>query len=273
MLKAIKPRGGLLVGLLVAVVALMWLLRTCSSPDPYAGHGPRPSGGDTIDVAIQYSPLALYTYADTLGGFGYDFLKEIAEREGMTVKFHPVVTLDGTTERLTDGTYDLIVANIPRTDNFDSGLRFTEPVYLDRLVLVQEGNDSARISSQLDLAGREIWVPAHSPAVTRLRNLAAEIGDTIIIREDESYGPEQLFILAATGEIPLAVVNASAAKRMAADYPLADISTAISFTQFQSWLVNPADTAFADSLDMRIKRFKATPEYSRLVEKYGLAHN
>lgn len=89
--------------------------------------------------------------------------------------------------------------------------------------------------------------------------------------EDESYGPEQLFIMAATGEIPLAVVNNSTAVALADDYPQADISTAVSFTQFQSWLVNATDSVFADSLDCKINRFKLSPEYSALVKKYRLS--
>lgn len=174
-MKLIRPSGGILIALLGGAIMLMWLLKTCSSANRYAAGEPHKSGGDTIDVAIQYSPLALYSYADTLGGFSYELLKALAEQEGIKLKFHPIVTLEGVTDHLEKTNYNIIVANIPRTDNFDSRFRFTEPIYLDRLVLVQQKQDSTRVKSQLDLAGREVWVPAQSPAATRLRNLAREI--------------------------------------------------------------------------------------------------
>ena len=51
--------------LLAVVVACMVALSMCDKP--IDANGGRPSGGDTLDIAIEYSPVTYYTYDDTLG--------------------------------------------------------------------------------------------------------------------------------------------------------------------------------------------------------------
>ena len=69
-----KKQTSLLTGLLAVAVLLMIMAKTCSAPAVYDSRH-RPSGGDTVDVAIEYGPLSLYRYNDTLGGFAYDFIR------------------------------------------------------------------------------------------------------------------------------------------------------------------------------------------------------
>ena len=90
-MEPIKPasRGHVVLYLilLIVIVGLFYSLRS------YISDELRPSGGDTLDVAIEYSPISFYTIDDTLGGFNYDLMRMIAERHGLKLKFHPVVTL------------------------------------------------------------------------------------------------------------------------------------------------------------------------------------
>lgn len=55
---------------------------------------------------------------------------------------------------------------------------------------------------------------------------------------------------------------------MAKDYPDVDISTDISFTQFQSWIVSNKRPEMRDSIDKWIKEIKLTPEYKELEKRY-----
>ena len=57
-------KTALYLALLAGVLFLMFMLKQCSSKSPYAHIAPSHSGGDTVDVAIEYSPLLLYRYAD-----------------------------------------------------------------------------------------------------------------------------------------------------------------------------------------------------------------
>lgn len=258
-----------LILLLAAAVALMWALRLCSQPGPYANF--RPAGGDTIDVAIEYGPMSLYRYDDTLGGFAYDLLRLMSDSSDVAFKFHPVTSYANALPHLAAGNYDLLVAHIPATTATDTTLyAFTVPVMLDRQVLVQRRDSLGKVAikSQLDLAGHHVSVAAQSPAAARLRNLASEIGDTIYVREDPDYGDEQLVILTATGDIACCVVAESTARSLRDSFPELDISTAISFTQFQAWLTARKNADLRRRIDSLITATKATPAYPSLLHRY-----
>ena len=266
--KKSRSQSSFMIGLLFFVIILMILLRTCSFSFP--GSDKKRSGGDTIDIAIEYGPLSLYRYDDTLGGFGYDILRHIEEQEGMRFKFHPVMTLKEALKGIDKGYYRMVVTAMPINADLRKRYSTTLPVFLDRQVLVQmkSDQDSDFVRSQLDLAGKRVYVMAGSPVAERLHNLASEIGDTIYVFEDPLYGSEQLFILAATGEIPRAVVTERTAKSLIDYYPEADISTAVSFTQFQRWLLSPEDSLLCNRFDSIINVYKDKPFYKRLEKRY-----
>ena len=230
-------RGQLLLYavLLAVVVACMVALSLCDRPKETAQD--RHSGGDTLDIAIEYSPVTYYTYNDTLGGYNYDLLRMMSQTSGCPMKFHPIVTLEKALQGLDEGRYDVVVAQFPMTAGDTSRFAFTQPIYIDQQVLIQR-RDSRAIHSQLELAGDTVWVVKGSPMIGRIASLSREIGDTIYVHVDELYGPEQLMMMVSAGEIRYAVVNRSIARSMASQLPNLDRSVAISLSQFQSWMVN-----------------------------------
>ena len=252
--------------LLAIVVACMVALSMCDKP--VEAPGERPSGGDTLDIAIEYSPVTYYTYDDTLGGYNYDLLRMIADSVGCHVKFHPVVTLEKALAGLDEGRYDVLVAQFPMTARDTSRFAFTEPIYIDQQVLVQRRGSQA-IHSQLDLAGDTVWVVKGSPMIGRIASLSREIGDTIYAHVDELYGPEQLIMMVSAGEIRYAVVNRSIARAMAARLPNIDRSVAISLSQFQSWMVAKNRQGLCDSLNRWHEQMKLdTAAYLGLQRRY-----
>ena len=102
--------------------------------------------------------------------------------------------------------------------------------------------------TQFDIAGHSICIPKGSPFRQRLVNLSHEIGDTIIIIEDEDYSSEQLVMLTALGKIPMAVVSHATASALGRSYPLLDYSVPVSLNQFQSWALAPRDSVLRDSI-------------------------
>lgn len=271
-MEPIKPasRGHVVLYLilLIVIVGLFYSLRKCNRS--YLSDELRPSGGDTLDVAIEYLPISFYTIEDTLGGFNYDLMRMIAERHGLKLKFHPVVTLSKALQYIENDTYDILAADIPLTAEFKERYAFLEPVLLDKQVLVQlrDSSGNARVNNQLDLAGDTVWIVDGSSIESRIINLGHEIGDTIYVEHEKLYGPEQLFLMTALGEIKQAVINERVAEAMAKDYPDVDISTDISFTQFQSWIVSNKRPEMRDSIDKWIKEIKLTPEYKELENRY-----
>ncbi|MBR1543783.1 MAG: transporter substrate-binding domain-containing protein [Muribaculaceae bacterium] len=254
--------------LIALTVLAMAGLRNCRnhSNAPSLRH----SGGDTIDVAIEYSPVSFYSYADTMGGFNYDFLRLVAAHHGCKFKFHPIVSLSAALSQLQDGVFDILAAQFPVTAENRKLFLFTEPLYIDRQVLVQRRDPAGAliVKSQLDLAGRTVRVVAGSPMKQRIMGLSREIGDTIRVIEDSQYGPEQIFLLVATGDDSLAVINEAVARRLAQRYPQVDISTGISFSQFQALTLRKGDMALCDSLNLWIRQLKATRDYESLSRRY-----
>lgn len=268
-LSANYMRPVLYVAALIVVLLAMASLRRCDANQRAVGV--RMSGGDTLDVAIEYSPLSFYTYSDTLGGFNYDLLNAIASRHGVALRFHPVVSLSQSLDNLARGNYDLLVADIPMTASYRQKLNFLEPVMLDRQVLVQRRDSLTGgfpVKKQIDLAGDTVWTIAGSSVEARIANLAQEIGDTIHVIADSVYGAEQLFILTALGQIKQTVINERVARQMLPDYPDVDASVSISFTQFQSWIAGSRRPWVADSLNVWIKEIKTDSVYTELNNRY-----
>lgn len=259
------PRAGILLSLILIAVGVIVSIRSCSSPVNSNGYEYTRAKGDTINVAIDYSPMSLYRYGDSLAGFNYEMMKQMAALYGDNVKFHPVSSVTAALEELKRGVYDVVISDYPVIASKRDSFRFTEPVYLDRQVLISR---DTTLRSRLDLAGKEVWTVGGTPIAERLRNLSHEIGDTIILRHDSIHSAEQLFMLTAMGRVPRAVINEAKAGRLAEDYPDVNITTPVSFTQFQSWVVNKDNPALADTLDAQIRRFKTTPQYAELVSRY-----
>lgn len=265
----LKPKMWVYLVMLAIAVGLMVSLYRCSHGNVNnSGYGK--SGGDTIDVAIEYSPLSLYMYDDTLGGFSHDLIRLIEKHEGIAVKMHPVVSLSESLKLLDDGIYDVVAAQIPATTDFKQRYLFTDSIYLDRQVLVQLKDSLGRckVNSQLDIAGKTLHIVAGSPVATRIENFSREIGDTVRVLAEPNYGQEQLFLLVATGEIEYAVISSKVAKAMSAQYPMVDIGTSVSFNQFQSWVLRKGDNTLCDSLNHWLRDIRTTKEYKELVRRY-----
>lgn len=237
---------------LVMVLGAMIAVRTCSHPSSHPmARSIQHSGGDTLDVAIELSPTCYAVSGDSVYGDAYSHLQAIARRHGRPMKFHPFVPLDYALEGLEDGRFDLVVGSMPATAQMREQYLTTTPLVTDREVLVQlrDSAGGVEITEPSMLAGKEVWIASDSPFATRLSNLAHEIGDTIYVQSSDGYSSEYLVMLTAEGEIPRAVVNESLAKKMQATHHTLDFSVAVSFTQFQSWLLRRDRESLRDSIN------------------------
>lgn len=262
--------------LIIAVVAMIALKR-CGNVHFGSKAGFVQSGGDTLDIGIEYSPITYYTYNDTLGGFDYDLLRLISSQQQVPMKFHPIVTLEKALDGVQKGDFDLVAAQFPVTTQNKQQYLFTDPVYLDRQVLVQRKdpkNGKAHVKSQLDLADCTLHIVKGSPMKERIEGLSREIGGDIHIVVDDVYGPEQLFLQVVTGEIDYAVMNEAIATSLAKNYSKkVDVSTAISFSQFQSWVLNRHSTELCDKFNAWLQQVKESAPYSKLTSRYFPKNN
>ena len=118
----------------------------------------------------------------------------------------------------------------------------------------------AMMSGHADIVGQSI-----APEVY----LAREIGDSIHVRTlDKSQ--EQLFLLVAAGDELYAVVSDNTARSLAVRYADIDVSTAISFNQFQAWAMAKNDTVLLQRMNKWLHNVRQTDEYKQLRKRYNL---
>lgn len=260
----------LILGLISALVVTFWPRK-----EEIAGH-PRDYAEikreGILRVATEYNSIGFYVDGDTVSGFHYDLIEAFAHSKGLKAEVAPVMSFDQRLEGLSNGTYDVIAYGLLATSELKDSLLLTEPIFLNKQVLVQrkvkEGADSLFIKSQLDLAGKTLHLVKGSPSILRIRNLGNEIGDTIYVKEIEKYGSEQLISLVAHGDIDYAVCDESIARAVVDSLPQLDINTAISFTQFYSWGVSKKSPALLDSLNSWLSHFRESDEYRKIYRKY-----
>lgn len=270
-----KPRykryaSYLMMGFIAATVAT-FLIPKKETPQGHPRDYAEIQRSDTLNAVTEYNSLSYFVDGDTVAGFQYELVQAFARDKGLILNLIPEMSFEKRLEGLSNGTYDLIACDILVTSELKDTLALTEPILLNKQVLVQrkgEKGDSAYISSQLELARKTLHIVKGSPAMQRIQNLSNEIGDTIYIREIEKYGPEQLLAMVAHGDIDYAVCDESIAKASIDSLPQLDINTDISFTRFYAWGVSKQSPALLDTLNRWLKEYTGSREYRQMYNKY-----
>lgn len=251
----------LLIGIIVSMNYLRQYSDKSSSLLMY-----KKAGGDTINVAIEISPISYSLSTDTIGGFYYDLLRLISSKYNVKFKFHKFVPLNIAIDGLNNSKFDIIVADIASSDYKEKYL-LTEPIYRDNQILVQRKDVSKHELS--GLSSDSIWIVSNSPYVSQIRNMSKEVGyDTIYIIQDEKYSSGQLVELTAIGDIKQTIVNGDIALSMLKEYPQIELNTKMSFNQCKSWMLNKGNTGLCNKFNFWIKEIKSTPEYDKLYQRY-----
>lgn len=259
--------------LIVAVTTMIQLWRFNQRPQEI---GPRDyqeiKEEGILRMITEYNQSGYFVSGDTVQGFQYELSQAIAKLSGLEVQTHLEMSLAKSFEELSDNKCDVIARNIPITSEMRENYLFTEPIVLNKQVLVQRtaeaNNGQAPIRNQLDLAQKTLYIPKDSPALLRLQNLGHEIGDTIYVVEDELYSTEQLMIMVAKGDIDYAVCDQQIARMTQKNLPEVDILTDVSFTQLQSWAVRKDSPVLLDSLNSWLQQIKNSGLYDQIYKRY-----
>ena len=223
-----------------------------------------------LRIAIDYNPQSYYIQGDSVVGFEYRLARMIGEESGLAVELYPEINLQKSLDGLNERQFDIVARPLPVTTQNKQSYNFTEPIRLNRQVLVQRkasyNGGKEPIRNQLDLAQKRLHIIPDESTQLRIKNLSHEIGDTIYTIEEELYGYEQLIILVAKGEVDFAVCNQDIARQMSQTYPEIDIETDISFTQFQSWAVRKESIVLLDSLNSWLGRIQQRPDFQKMLK-------
>lgn len=223
-------------------------------------------------VTTTYSPLGYYVAHDSISGFNYDMINLLKKETSLDVEIILKSDIKGMIDALTSNECDIIIANIPITNQIKDSLNLTKPITRNKLVLVQRkakfNNNKAPIRSHLELAKCTIYVASHSPAIVRINNLAAEIGDSIYHIQDPLYSNEQLAMKVASGEIDYSIIDDKTANRILKELPEIDCDTEIGFTHFEAWVLRKDSPVLLDSVNAWIDRIKQQRDFNKIYNKY-----
>lgn len=269
--KLIRVYTGLLI-IATATMAMLWHLKAGGETKPYPRDFVEIKAEGILRMVTEYNQTGYYVAGDTIEGFQYELSREIAKLSGLEIQTHLEMSLTESFKELEANECDVIARNIPITSDIKEKYLFTDPIVLNKQVLVQRtekaNNGIKPIRNQLDLAGKTLHIPKDSPALLRLQHLSHEIGDTIYTDENALYSDEQLAIMVAKGDIDYAVCDQQIAALSQKQLPEIDIQTDISFTQLQSWAVRKDSPILLDSLNSWLDQIRKNGTFDKIYKKY-----
>lgn len=267
-----KNKAFLSVPVIVIILVLIWVFMRENKIDKQTRDYSQIEAQGVLHIVTDYNSVGYFVSGDTIAGFNHDLIQLLKAYIPIEIDIRLESSLDKSMDGLKSGKYDVVARSIPVTSELRDSVNFTEPVAQNRQVLIQRkkafNDDIEPIRSHLDLAKKTLYVPAKSPVILRIQNLAHEIGDTIYIKEDPTYGAEQLAMMVAAKDIDFAVCDEKAAANVAKTLPEIDYSTFIGFTHLEAWAVKHDAPVLLDSLNVWIKRMKETQAYDKIYEKY-----
>lgn len=232
-----------------------------------------------IKATTDYNSTNYFVYRGQPMGFHLEMLRMFSQHIGVELELFVSNDLDENFSCLmADGECDIIAMDLTVTRDRKNLFDFTAPHSQTRQVLIQRRPENwyrmrsseiedNLVRSQLDLAGKTIYVQKNSAHIVRLQNLMEEIGDTIYIVEVDQES-ELLIERVANGEIEFTVSDEHVAQVNQTYYANIDIQTPLSFSQNLSWAVRHDTPLLKAAIDEWMSDFTKTRQYANLYAKY-----
>ncbi|MGE4586972.1 MAG: transporter substrate-binding domain-containing protein [Mangrovibacterium sp.] len=232
-----------------------------------------------LRAVVDYNSTNYFIYRGVPMGFKYEILQHLASDMRLSLELSVNNDVQQTFDDLLALKYDLIARNLIVTKGKHTLVDYTEPLEQTRQVLVQRKPynwrlmmpdvvEDSLIRNQIDLGGKQVYVPKGSAYYRRMLNLSEEIGEDIELMEDSLYGCEQLVSMVARGEIDYTVCDEHTARVNTIYYPDLDVETPVSFPQKVAWAVRHDAPEWLNYLNSWIINFRNSPDYRTLYRKY-----
>ena len=232
-----------------------------------------------IIALTDYSPNTFFIYRGERMGYQYELLNAFAKYLGVSVDLRIEANLDSSFRILQEGRADVLAMGLTVTGNRTKFLRFTEPLFYTRQVLVQRKPKNYQematadeinahlIRNLINLGGVTIHIRKGSVYYRQLLNLENSIGETIHIIQD-TLSSETLIQEVAQHKIDYTVADQIIARNSAKIYPNIDVKTPVSFEQKIAWAVRKDQKHLVDTLDAWLRKFNKTLKSRLLYNKY-----
>ena len=236
------------------------------------------SRGRLIAVS-DFNSTDYFIYKGEPMGFYFELLKNFTEYLGIDLEIIKENDLENAFSLLKSGDADVLAFGLTVSSSRKKDIRFTDPIFETRQVLVQKKPHNWRsmtmdmlnkklVRNQLDLAGKTIYVQKLSSHAERLKTLAEEIGDSITIIE-VPYDSEELIRNVAHGEIEFTVCDENTASVNSTYYPDIDVNTPISFAQNIAWGVRQTNSEkLLLELNSWLNTYRKSKAFALLYNKY-----
>ncbi len=175
-------------------------------------------------------------------------------------------------EMLDSGRIDLIAYPVPISPDYESRALPCGFVSTDCQVLVQQIpiGGSPEVTDSAGLAGQTVYALEGSRFESRLRELSAELADSIRVQclDPDSVSPEDLIDMVSEGRIPYAVLSAGLARLHGSYHANIDASVVLSPEQRLAWAVAPGRTVLAEAIDRWAAQAAPAYEHAELLTRY-----
>ncbi len=232
-----------------------------------------------LKAVTDYGSVTYLIYRGETIGYQYEMLKDFTTFLGVELEMVTEKDLEKSIDMLNNGEADLLAMGLTVTNDRAKVFEFTEPIMTTHQVLVQRKPDkylqmatadeieSHLIRNQIDLAGKTIYVQKGTIFASRLATLADEIGDTIIIiQEDKDV--EELIEAVANKEIDYTVADEHIALVNSKYYPNIDIKTPLSFPQKIAWAAKKGQTGLTDTINSWLAGYLKSIKSRLVYNKY-----
>lgn len=249
---------------LFATMLLMIAWISCSVPNE--SH-PLP---DKLVVGTIYSPTSFFIMRGDTLGYDYDRICDFARTKNIGLEFKVAPNLNKLIEMLSKGEVDILATEVPNNEEYRKQVINCGSINETQPVLVQHSGSNI-ISNVTDLAGKDIYVEAHTKYETLVNNLNSELSGAINVHTFplDSVSTDDLLDMVSMHKIPFTVVDSDIANFNAAYYDSLDVSLTMGGIQTSSWAVSPNNKWLADSIDAWSNSNDARTYSKAALEKYA----
>jgi len=217
------------------------------------------------------SSVSYFIYKGEEMGYEYELIKDFAESEGLTLKIKVAENENRLLEMLEAGEGDVVVYDIPLTNENKKQFIYCGREIVNKQVLVQRASLKDTILKDVtELIGKEIWVLDKTKYYRRLVNLNNELGGGIIIKDigKDTVSVEDLIDMVARGKIPYTLSDEDIARLNKTYYPNININLEVSHPQRSSWVVNNDSYQLAKALDEWFENKDNVSRYKAIMKRY-----
>lgn len=234
----------------------------------------------TLTAILNNSSTGYFIFRGQPMGYEYELLTRLAEALDLKLQIKLTSDIDEAIRMLNEGEGDIIALNMAVTASRKKQVAFTEHHNEIKQVLVQRKPENWRslkrhqiedvlIRNPLDLDQKTIHVQRNSAYVTRLENLAEEIGGKIdIVQAEAGIDAENLIKKVSQGEIDYTVAEEDVALVNATYYSNIDVKTPISFPQKIAWATRINAPQLLETVNAWIQGMKKQTDYYVIYNKY-----